>query len=153
MRHEPSQVIVRNLMRFIDGLPALYLVGGIACVLSRYRQRLGDLAAGTVVVRIPKVAQPDLSQLLGTGIRISLAAQRRFGRAPPSESYSGSGRRSPGIAAAAGYTCPDAGLGVFGELADVFSSTSSYPGNATRRLSDEQYVRDVVEVVYESAKC
>src|SRR5579862_4483999 len=51
LRLEPSQVVVRNLMRFIDGLPALYLVGGVACVLSRHYQRLGDLAAGTVVVR------------------------------------------------------------------------------------------------------
>src|ERR1051325_11711522 len=38
LRLEPSQVIVRNLMRFIDALPAFYLVGGAACVLSRRRQ-------------------------------------------------------------------------------------------------------------------
>src|SRR5580704_13032301 len=29
LRLEPSQVIVRNLMRLLDGLPALYLVGEI----------------------------------------------------------------------------------------------------------------------------
>ena len=57
LRLEPSQVIVRNLMRLLDALPALYLVGGIACVFSRHRQRLGDLAAGTVVVRTSKIAQ------------------------------------------------------------------------------------------------
>lgn len=51
LRLEPAQVVVRNLMRFIDAMPALYLVGGVACVFSRHRQRLGDLAAGTVVVR------------------------------------------------------------------------------------------------------
>ena len=60
LRLEPSQVVVRNLMRFVDALPLLYLVGGVACVLSRYRQRLGDLAAGTVVVRTPKLVRPDL---------------------------------------------------------------------------------------------
>ena len=45
-----SNAIIRNLMRFIDGL-VFYLVGFICiCVTSR-RQRLGDLAAGTMVVR------------------------------------------------------------------------------------------------------
>lgn len=41
---------VRNLMRFIDGL-AVYLVAALPVLLTRRRQRLGDLAAGTVVVR------------------------------------------------------------------------------------------------------
>jgi uncharacterized RDD family membrane protein YckC len=77
LRLEPSQVIVRNLMRFLDGLPALYLVGGVACVLNRHRQRLGDIAAGTVVVRSPRIEQPDLDQLLG-GKYNSLAAHRHL---------------------------------------------------------------------------
>ncbi len=77
LRLEPPQVIVRNLMRFIDALPLLYLVGGIACVLNRRRQRLGDLAAGTVVIRAPKLAEPDLDQLLGSKYN-SLAEQRHL---------------------------------------------------------------------------
>src|ERR1700692_4823417 len=52
-------------MRFVDGLPVLYLLGGITCVMSRHRQRLGDLAAGTAVIRAPKLQRPDLDQLLG----------------------------------------------------------------------------------------
>jgi uncharacterized RDD family membrane protein YckC len=42
---------VRNVLRLVDFLPSLYLVGAISVVVSRYNQRLGDLAAGTVVVR------------------------------------------------------------------------------------------------------
>jgi uncharacterized RDD family membrane protein YckC len=42
---------VRNLFRVIDNLPFFYLVGGVAVVLSRFGRRLGDHAAGTVVVR------------------------------------------------------------------------------------------------------
>ncbi len=95
MRLEPSQVMVRNLMRFIDGLPLLYLVGGIACVFSRHQQRLGDLAAGTVVVRIPKVASPDLR-------KIQLPGGAPSPGCPSSaESCPGRGGRSPGVAAAA----------------------------------------------------
>lgn len=68
-----SQVVIRNLLRIVDSLPALYLVGGIASLTSRKCQRLGDLAAGTIVIRTPKVQLPDLEQL-GTEKFNSLAA-------------------------------------------------------------------------------
>lgn len=42
---------IRNMVRIVDFLPSLYLVGMIAVVSTRMNQRLGDLAAGTVVVR------------------------------------------------------------------------------------------------------
>jgi uncharacterized RDD family membrane protein YckC len=40
---------VRNLLRFVDALPFLYLLGALFVSLTPYKQRLGDLAAGTVV--------------------------------------------------------------------------------------------------------
>ena len=42
--------VIRNLMRFIDGI-GVYLVGAISIILTKRNQRLGDLAAGTIVVR------------------------------------------------------------------------------------------------------
>ena len=47
-------VFVRNLVRLIDFLPSFYGVGLISIVLSGRSQRLGDLAAGTFVVRAPR---------------------------------------------------------------------------------------------------
>ncbi len=44
-------VFVRNLVRVVDFLPAFYGLGLVAIVLSPRSQRLGDLAAGTYVVR------------------------------------------------------------------------------------------------------
>ncbi len=44
--------ITRNLLRVIDGLPALYLVGFILAVSSPKTQRLGDRVAKTIVVRV-----------------------------------------------------------------------------------------------------
>ena len=41
--------VIRNFIRAADG-QSLYLVGGIAMFFSRRSQRLGDLAAGTVVI-------------------------------------------------------------------------------------------------------
>jgi uncharacterized RDD family membrane protein YckC len=46
-----APVLVRNLVRIVDFLPSYYLVGLLCMVLTRRWQRLGDLAAGTMVVR------------------------------------------------------------------------------------------------------
>jgi uncharacterized RDD family membrane protein YckC len=52
---------LRNLVRLVDSLPGLYLIGAIAIFATRNNQRLGDLAAGTIVVREPRaVAQASL---------------------------------------------------------------------------------------------
>jgi len=42
--------LLRNLLRIIDGI-GVYLVGFVVAILSKTRQRLGDHAAGTVVVK------------------------------------------------------------------------------------------------------
>jgi uncharacterized RDD family membrane protein YckC len=44
------EAMTRNLLRFIDFLPLAYGVGVISIFLTRQQQRLGDLAAGTIVV-------------------------------------------------------------------------------------------------------
>jgi uncharacterized RDD family membrane protein YckC len=43
-------LIIRNVFRLIDCLPALYLVGLLTCILSAQRVRIGDMAAGTLLV-------------------------------------------------------------------------------------------------------
>lgn len=42
---------VRNVVRIVDFLPAFYSIGVLAVLASGRNQRLGDLAAGTLVVR------------------------------------------------------------------------------------------------------
>lgn len=42
---------IRNLVRIVDMLPTAYLVGLVAMLVSKDGKRLGDLAAGTIVVR------------------------------------------------------------------------------------------------------
>jgi uncharacterized RDD family membrane protein YckC len=48
-----TAVLIRNLLRLVDFLPAFYGLGVLVIVLSPKSQRLGDLAAGTYVVRAP----------------------------------------------------------------------------------------------------
>ncbi len=57
------EALARNLLRFVDYLPSLYLVGVITMLANRRNKRLGDLSAGTLVVHERVEAQP----LLWTG--------------------------------------------------------------------------------------
>jgi len=43
-------LLIRNLFRIIDSLPTLYVVGLVCCLLTEQRVRIGDLAAGTVLI-------------------------------------------------------------------------------------------------------
>jgi len=47
-------ILLRNLVRLVDFLPGLYGLGLMVIILSPRSQRLGDIAAGTYVVRAPK---------------------------------------------------------------------------------------------------
>lgn len=44
------EAMTRNLLRAVDGFPAVYAVGVISIFVTRQHQRLGDLAAGTIVI-------------------------------------------------------------------------------------------------------
>lgn len=48
--------LIRNLLRTADALPANYLVGLTSMVASAQGKRLGDIAAGTVVIRLDRPA-------------------------------------------------------------------------------------------------
>jgi uncharacterized RDD family membrane protein YckC len=64
-RGEPlraSQAVIRNLIRIVDFLPWLYGLGIAVLFLNGRGKRLGDLAAGTVVVR--ERAPVSLAQLI-----------------------------------------------------------------------------------------
>jgi uncharacterized RDD family membrane protein YckC len=52
-----SQSIARNLLRTVDILPIYYIVGLISMVISPEAKRLGDLAAGTIVIRLDRPAK------------------------------------------------------------------------------------------------
>jgi uncharacterized RDD family membrane protein YckC len=51
---------IRNLVRLVEGLPLLYLPAAISILSTARNQRLGDLAAGTVVVREVRAAEREL---------------------------------------------------------------------------------------------
>ena len=47
----PAVVIARNLLRLVDFLPGFYLLGLLLMIVHPRNQRIGDLVAGTLVIR------------------------------------------------------------------------------------------------------
>lgn len=147
LRLRPYQVVVRNLLRAVDALPILYLVGGVAATLSRRVQRLGDFAAGTVVVRVPRVREPDLEQLAAgkyNSLRSLGYLEARLRRSVGAEeawlALQALLRREE--------LDPAARVALFADLARGFRERVPYPPELVETLSDEQYVRNVVDVVF-----
>ncbi|EQD59179.1 RDD family protein, partial [mine drainage metagenome] len=51
-----GESLVRNVVRLVDFLPFAYGVGVVTMFVAQGSRRLGDLAAGTVVIRERTVA-------------------------------------------------------------------------------------------------
>lgn len=143
-----SQIVIRNLLRFVDTFPLVppfYAVGGIACLLSRRAQRLGDLAANTIVVRQPKIPEPDLDQLLAgkyNSLReyphLETRLRQRVSPAEASIALQALLRRDE--------MAPQARVELFHEVASHFRSLVEFPPAAAEGITDEQYVRNVVDI-------
>jgi uncharacterized RDD family membrane protein YckC len=149
MRLQFSQIVMRNLLRFVDSLPLLYFVGGMTCWLNSKCQRLGDIAANTIVIRNPRVAEPDLEKLLShkyNSLRAHphLAARLRQ-QVTPAEAdvvLQALLRRDEFE--------PVARVELFAELASHFQTKVEFPAEATDGVADEQYLRNVVDLLYRS---
>ena len=147
LRLQIPQIVLRNLLRFLDMLPLFYLVGGVTAVLSRNSQRLGDMAANTIVTRERKEETPDL-ELIAPAKYNSLLAQPHLAARLRS-------LVTPEAAALAvrAVTLRDsydarARVVLFRELAAHFRSLVQFPEEAVENLTDEQYVRSVLRVIY-----
>lgn len=147
LRLQFTQVVIRNLLRPLDLLPLFYLTGGLTAWLSPKGQRLGDFAAGTMVIREPVLFQPDLDQV----------SPGRFNslRAHPHLAARLRQQVSPELAATALQALlrregldPAARVRLFAELAAVFRAKVALPEADLAGLPDEQLVRNVVDVLY-----
>ncbi len=144
-----SQVVIRNLLRLVDALPGFYLLGGMTLLATKNSQRLGDLAAGTIVAWTPGLSQPDLAQILSGKFNSfreypHLCARLRQ-RTSPAEA-------DLALSAILRRECfdPSARIALFRDLADHFKALVSFPEEATFGLSDEQIVRNVADVLFQA---
>jgi uncharacterized RDD family membrane protein YckC len=147
LRLQFSQVVIRNLLRFVDSLPAFYLVGGLAALLNSRSQRLGDIAANTVVIRTPQIAPPDLEQILAgkfNSLRLHPHLEARLRqKIAPTEA---------GLALQALVRreefAPEARVKLFARLAEHYRGLVEFPADTVEGITDEQYVRNVVDTLF-----
>jgi len=146
LRLQFSQIALRNLLRFIDTLPVFYLLGGVACLVNRYGQRLGDLAANTVVARQPIRYEPDLEQIAPARYNSLLAWPQAAARLRSMAKPEVVVIAFKAIAQRDGYE-PAARIELFRELCGYFRSLVRFPDAAIEGLTDEQYVRSALRVI------
>ncbi len=146
-----SQIVVRNLLRAIDGLPFAYMIGGITCFVTKNSQRFGDIAANTIVVRHTRTTQPELTQILSGKFNSFKAFPHLCARMRQ--------KVSPDLAQIVldallrrNTLEPEARIKVFKHLADHFKSLVLFPEDAVFGLSDEQYMRNILEILFNDGK-
>jgi uncharacterized RDD family membrane protein YckC len=144
------QVLIRNLLRSVDSLPLFYLVGGAVMIANKRMQRLGDLAAGTIVVRTREGALPQLPPAGGPRTN-SMKAYRTLAARLRQKADPAASRIALEALKRRDALDPPARLKVFAEMAAGFRAQVEFPEEATRHLTDEQYLWNVVEILFEGA--
>jgi len=147
LRLQFNQVVIRNLLRFVDSLPAFYLVGGMSCLISKRAQRLGDFAANTIVIWTPRLDEPDLDQLLE-------GKYNSFRNYPHLEARLRQ-HVSPAEARIALQALvrrdeiePRPRVELFESLVSHFKAIVTFPPDAIEGISDEQYMRNIVDALF-----
>jgi uncharacterized RDD family membrane protein YckC len=147
MRLQFNQIVIRNLLRFVDELPVLYFLGGLTCWLSPKCQRLGDLAANTVVIRSPQVREPDLDQLLAGKFNSLRQFPHLVARLRQNVSPAEADLALQALMRRDEFE-PVARVEMFGTLAEYFRAKVAFPAEVTDGVADEQYLRNIVDVLY-----
>lgn len=143
-----SQVLIRNLLRSVDSLPLFYLVGGAVMITNTRLQRLGDLAAGTIVLRSREASFPHLPS--GSGGRVnSLKPFKTVGARLRQRLDPALGRVALEALKRRDQLEPKKRLELFAEIAGEFRRLVEFPEEATEHLTDEQYLWNVVEILYD----
>jgi uncharacterized RDD family membrane protein YckC len=143
-----GEVVIRNLVRIVDFLPGFYGIGLVTMFIDKDARRLGDLAAGTIVVR-------EGEQTRLRDVQVSQAAQaaqpaysgqstynaglygpaRQYGQ--PYQSYGVSEQQMPGVSAGYGPPPP------------VIQKYDPLPGISLRDVTQDDYrlIREMLQRV------
>jgi len=147
MRLQFNQVVVRNLLRIVDSMAVFYAVGGLACLLNRKNQRLGDIAAGTIVIRHQRelaAAADVIKTEKYNSLRAYPHLVSRLRRSLTPEQTSLALR----AVMRRHELEPEARLRLFEQLAAHYRALVPFPEEASTGITDEQYVRNLVEVIF-----
>src|SRR5262249_50322137 len=68
-------ILVRNVFRLVDSMPGLYVVGLAACFFTEQRVRIGDMAAGTVLIVDRTETENAFARLNNTAAKTGMALE------------------------------------------------------------------------------
>ncbi|MDX2111656.1 MAG: RDD family protein [Verrucomicrobiota bacterium] len=142
----PEQVVLRNLLRVIDMMPGVYLFGGTVAFLNRNAQRLGDIAAGTVVIwhrerSMPALPTDDLVKYNSLHHYPHLEARLRQLLAPAEvDTLIHALHRRKQLA-------PSERIALFDQFANDLKHLCPFPIDAYENVSSEQYVRNCLDSI------
>ncbi len=76
--HTPGvgAILIRNIFRLIDSLPVAYMLGLLVALSTRNAVRIGDIAAGTLLVYEDKVEKKLLQSLAATSADSGISPQQ-----------------------------------------------------------------------------
>jgi len=70
-------ILLRNVFRLIDSLPMFYVLGILVCLLNKQHLRIGDMAAGTVLVYEEQANKKRQNMIMGANGSHELSTQQR----------------------------------------------------------------------------
>jgi hypothetical protein len=111
-------------------------------------QRLGDLAAGTIVLRAEEAPLPSLPARIGARAN-SLKPYRVFSARLRQKADPVLARVALEALRRRDRLDPRSRLDLFAEIAAGFRAMVEFPEDATVYLTDEQYLWNVIDIIYE----
>ncbi|HPN30108.1 MAG TPA: RDD family protein [bacterium] len=137
------QIVLRNLLRFVDMLPFFYLIGGTFNFFSKFNQRLGDIAANTIVIRQAKTIMPDVKQITEDKYNAFMkipgferrVKQKLSGNQIELAIESILRRKS---------LIPESRILIYKNIADDIDFILKTPPDIKSALTDEQYIRNII---------
>lgn len=147
LRLQFNQVVLRNLIRVVDMMPMAYALGGGVMLLNQRNQRLGDIAANSIVTYLPQDSPPDFAKVLPGKYNSfrdypHLEARLRQQVSPEEADLLVRAlmRRDTLDATAR--------INLFKELTEHFREKVEFPDAAVLGITDEQYLRNTVDSVF-----
>lgn len=70
-------ILLRNVFRLIDSLPMFYVLGILVCLFNKQHLRIGDMAAGTILIYEEQASKKRLNLIMDNVASPTLSTQQR----------------------------------------------------------------------------
>ena len=145
-----EQIVLRNILRVVDSLPGFYLIGVIVIFFNDRNQRFGDIVGNTLVIHKNKIPKPHFEgfrlEKYNSLLQYPNLVNRLRNNLPSEAAQIG----IDAILRCDDFT-PENRLIVFNKIATFYQSVVPFPESITEVISDEQYVRNVIQLLYQQS--